>query len=120
MNLTKLGIIVLAIIIVSLAVTALDYFGIVNPYTGQLDLIRSSNYSGENITADYFIGNGSRLTSLNVTDTTIGNCSVSGSCSQLAYNDTNVYFKNVTIDTSVKDANSDKSLVFRGGNLVYG
>lgn len=41
---------------------AYEYRTIYNPFTGKLDYHITGNFSGENISADYFFGNGSYLT----------------------------------------------------------
>ena len=45
-------------------VTAFQLQTVYNPFTGKLDYIVTSNFSGDNVTADYFFGNGSQLTGI--------------------------------------------------------
>ena len=58
----------LIIILISLSLLdlagAVDFRRVYNPFTRQLDYYRSSNFTGENITADYFIGDGTQLTGI--------------------------------------------------------
>ena len=63
-TLIKLGIFVLLILILSVPVDAFGVRTIFNPFTSRLDYIRTGNFTDENLTADFFIGNGSLLTSL--------------------------------------------------------
>lgn|SRR3990167_7748614 len=48
-------------------VSALNLQTVYNPFTGKSDYIRSNNWTGENITANFFIGDGSLLTNINGT-----------------------------------------------------
>jgi len=63
--------IIILVLILSIAYAQVEFtvsdrlvLEVFNPFSFQDDLIRSANFSGENITADNFIGNGSPLTGI--------------------------------------------------------
>jgi len=58
----------IGIILLLAMASAASYQTIYNPYTGKLDFVVTTNFSGGNITADYFIGDGSRLYNINETN----------------------------------------------------
>jgi len=55
-----LSIILISFLLISF-VSAIDLKHIYNPFTRQLDIYSGPNLTGENLTADYFIGDGSQL-----------------------------------------------------------
>ena len=73
-------------------VSASSYRTIYNPYSGKLDFVQTSNFTGENITAYRFIGDGSGLYNLN-------NSNISGS--QYWYNHTaQIYADDIYVNES--------------------
>jgi len=73
-NSIRFGIIALVMIIASQVVYSLNYDFldtnieyIYNSFTFDFDMIRSSNFTGENVSADFFFGDGSKLTGVSST-----------------------------------------------------
>lgn len=83
--------------------------------------VDQSGFFEENVTATYFIGNGSQLTDIYAPGDGNSNCSAPGSCSQVAYMD---YYNsgdfNMTGNLTVGDEGEDKAHQFyiNGTNVV--
>lgn len=82
-KLIRLFLNVLLIVSVVGIVFAVNTMTVYNPFTGKFDFVRTINFSGENVTADYFKGDGSLLTGVSGGS----NCNVTGSCQSIAYLD---------------------------------
>ncbi len=114
MKFTKSLLILGAFIIISGLVIAIDLRTTYNPFSGKLDYFRSSNFSGENITADFYFGNGSQL------DISTGDLTDDNTYVQII-GDTmtgNLTVPNITIDNSIKDANSNARIFFENGVFI--
>jgi len=82
----------IGILLMLALVSASSYRTIYNPYSGKLDFVQTSNFTGENITAYRFIGDGSGLYNLN-------NSNISGS--QYWYNHTaQIYADDIYVNES--------------------
>ena len=64
-GIAKIPIVILISLILISLVSAVDFRQIYNPFTRQPDYYRSSNFSGYNLTADYFFGSGEYLININ-------------------------------------------------------
>ena len=107
-----------------------------NPWTFKQQYLRSSNFSGENLTADYFFGNGSQLTGLTESQITDLQTYLINNTAGWTANFTNIYsldWTNVSITESqisnlVHTTDTTKTTRFdalvltdcSAGNLVIG
>ena len=74
------GIFLLVFLIVN--VNAYSFQTTYNPFSGKLDFYQNENYSGHNLTANYFVGDGSKLTGI----VAEGNVSYNSTYDLWAYN----------------------------------
>jgi len=93
----KRGIVLVILLLLSVSLVAgQNTMFMFNPFSGVLDFVLDVNQTGDNLTADFFFGDGSLLTGI-VSGGTDTNCSAGGSCSTVAYvNRSNSGYLNVT------------------------
>ena len=107
---TFIGLAIIALI------TAYQLQTVYNPFTGKLDYTVTSNFSGDNITADYYFGDGSKLTGIDVTDIWVNETgdTMTGNLNMSSNNITNVGYIKVTNTTTIWNiyTNSNGTLVF--------